>query len=93
LPRRVWGDGALRVFLEPWITVRLNGVGAVVPFSPSVSPEGCDCSVKVVVRGSSTTLSVPFNPAVSVAVSDNSSEAGYSCSGAMNEPLDTPLIV
>ena len=34
-----------------------------------------------------------IDPAVSVAVRDNSSEAGYSCSGAMNDPLDTPLIV
>ena len=35
LPRSRWGDGALSVFLEPTIAVRLNGVGPAALLSPA----------------------------------------------------------
>ena len=45
LPWRFWGDGALTVFLEPTMTVRVNGVTALVRRSePSVRPDGCDAA-------------------------------------------------
>ena len=47
----------------------------------------------VVVRGNSTTLFEPVRPVESVAVSVSSRDAGYSWSGATNEPLATPLKV
>jgi hypothetical protein len=93
LPRSCCGDGALRVFRDPTMAVRLNGVGAAVLLNPSVIPDGCDFRVSVVVCGRSTTPFDAMRPFESVAVSVTSSEAGYSWSGATKEPFATPLKV
>ena len=92
-PPCVCGEGALSVFLELTMTVRANGVGAVIELSPRIRPVGFARRVSVVVLGSSTTLCVAFSPCESVAVNTSSSEDGYSWSGARNEPPATPLKV
>jgi len=65
-------------------------VEAVLP-TVSCSPVGLDRKVSATVCGSSRTVAVPVSPPLSVAVSCSSIQAGYSWSGAENEPLATPL--
>ncbi len=51
--------GAEIVLLEPWITVRLNGVVELAALTARLSPPGFDAKAKVTVFGSSRTLRVP----------------------------------
>ena len=91
MPLSVWGDGALRVFDEPVMTVRVYGVVVPTPLSTSDSPVGEEANVRFVVCGCRWTLVVPVAQLRSVAVSLSSSSDGYSWSGAGKEPLATPV--
>ena len=85
------GQGAAMVLWEPTITVRVNGVVEALLPTVSCSPVGLEPKVRSTVWGSSRTLAVSVSPPLSVAVSCSSIQAGYSWSGAENEPLATPL--
>jgi hypothetical protein len=65
-------------FVDPTMTVRLNGVVVVSVLSPSWRPEGTESIVKVVVSGSRRRLSESVSPLESWAVMRSSSWAGYS---------------
>jgi hypothetical protein len=79
------------VLWEPTITVRVNGVVEALLPTVSCSPVGLVPKVRSTVWGSRRTLAVSVSPPLSVAVSCSSIQAGYSWSGAVNEPLATPL--
>jgi hypothetical protein len=78
VPLSVCGDPALIVFVEPVITVRVNGVVPATPFTTSWSPLGFDANVNATDCGSSWTLVVADCPPESVAVSCSSRYDGYS---------------
>ena len=82
--------GALTLFDDPTMTVRVTG--AVTAWGPTLSPRpvGLVAKVRSTVCGSSRTLVLALAPAESVAVSTNVSDEGYSWSGAGNDPLATP---
>ena len=46
----VCGDGAEIVLLDPWMTVRVNGVAAVAPLNARFKPPGFVLSVRATVR-------------------------------------------
>ena len=90
------GDGALTEFAEPTTTVTENGVVRGASFttrSLRTSPPGLVLNVSTTVFGSSLTLVVEVSPPESVATSCTSNQQGYSWSGAVNDPLETPLTV
>src|ERR1043166_4462650 len=90
------GDGALTEFAEPTTTVTENGVVRGASFttrSLRTRPPGLVLNVSTTVLGSSRTLVVEVSPPESVAVSCTSSQHGYSWSGAVHDPLVTPLMV
>src|SRR5262245_32031821 len=91
MPPSVCDWDALTVIAEPLISVTLNGVavGGFVP-TASVSPDGLVANDSVTVLGCSVTLFVACVPSESVAVSDSTSDEGYSWSGAVKDPLATP---
>ena len=62
--------------------------GVVTTPLPTVSciPEGCVVKVTSIVLGSTRTDLVSVKPRLSVTVSANVRYAGYSCSGATNDP-------
>ena len=68
------------------MTVRSNGVEAVVASTVSCSPAGAESNVRSTVCGSSVTDVVPGRFWLSSAVSWISSVAGYSVSGARKDP-------
>jgi hypothetical protein len=72
VPPSAWGDGAEMLLLDRRITVRVNGVVAVVVLSESVRPDGLEAKCRSTVLGSMRTLSTSFSPAESVAVSRSS---------------------
>ena len=76
---------------EPTITVRLNGVVELSPFTVSGIPDGIASKPSTSVCGSSLTLFVSVRPVASFATSCSSIHDGYEWSGAVNEPLATPL--
>ena len=90
-PPTVCGLGALTLFDEPTITVRV--VGAVTDWgpTPSCSPVGVVAKVRFTVLGSSWRLVLACAPAESVAVRTRDSDDGYSWSGAGNVPEATPV--
>lgn len=65
----VWGDGALSVFVDPMITVRVNDAMDEAPFTTSMRPPGIVWKVSTTVWGSSRMLVVLVRPPESVAVS------------------------
>ena len=81
---------ALIEFFEPLITARVNGATPSAPLNTSRRPDGVDVNVRATVCGFRRTLSVSANPPESVAVNTSSRWAGYSWSGATNEPMATP---
>src|SRR5262245_59370643 len=90
------GDGALTEFAEPTTTVTEIGVVRGASFtarSLRTRPPGLVLNVSTTVFGSSRVLVVNVSPPESVAVSRTSSQHGYSWSGAVNDPLETPLVV
>src|SRR5512133_110229 len=90
------GEGALTEFAEPTTTVTENGVVRGASFttrSLRTRPPGLVLNVSTTVFGSSRTLAVEVSPPESVAVSCTSSQHGYSWSGAVNDPLPTPVAV
>src|SRR5215475_4258147 len=90
------GEGALTEFAEPTTTVTGNGVRRGASFttrSLRTRPPGLVLKVSTTVFGSSRTLVVEVSPPESVAVSWSSSQHGYSWSGAVNAPLEKPLMV
>src|SRR6266700_8003398 len=92
----VCGDGALTEFAAPTITVTENGVvrgASLTTRSLSTRPPGLVLNVSTTVFGSNRTLVVDVSPPESVAVSWTSSQHGYSWSGAVNDPLETPETV
>ena len=66
------------VFVEPTITVRVNGALDWLLLTTSLSPPGTVEKVKMTVRGSSRTVLVSVRPPESVAVSLSSRYDGYS---------------
>ena len=90
VPPRVWGEMALTEFVEPTITVRVNGVTDDDALTLSCSPDGLEAKDRTTVFGSRRTLVVVLRPPASVAVSSSSTYDGYSWSGAENEPVATP---
>src|SRR5512132_621410 len=90
------GDGALTEFAEPATTVTENGVlrgASLTTRLLRARPPGLVLKVSTTVFGSSRTLFVDVSPPESVAVSCSSSQHGYAWSGAVTDPLETPLIV
>ena len=90
------GDGALTEFAEPTTTVTENGVvrgASLTTRSLRTRPPGLVLNVSTTVLGSSRTLVVEVSPPESVAVSCSSSQHGYAWSGAVTDPLATPLMV
>src|SRR5215470_13183074 len=88
--------GALTEFAEPTTAVTENGVVRGASFttrSLRTSPPGLVLNVRTTVLGSSRTLVVEVSPPESVAINCSSSQHGYSWSGAVNDPLETPLTV
>src|SRR5262245_33607748 len=75
------------------MTVRVNGAGALVALTPSGSPVGLEANVSTTVFGCSRTLFVFVRPPASLAVRRSSRWLGYSWSGAVNEPVATPVKV
>src|SRR5881398_1596392 len=63
------GDGALSEFLDPRMTVRVNGVTLVVLPTASWSPPGFEPKVRLTVFGSRRTDVLACVPRLSVAVS------------------------
>src|SRR5262249_55515123 len=89
------GDRALTVFAEPMTTLTENGALCRVPFTTKwrTTPRGRVLNVSTTVFGSSRTLVVEVSPPESVAVSCSSSQHGYSWSGAVTDPPETPVTV
>src|SRR5262245_31425174 len=75
------------------IRVRLKGAVELVLPTVSCSPDGTDWKLSETVCGSSWRLLTSCAPPESVAVSWISRYEGYSWSGALNEPLATPVNV
>src|SRR6185503_7984788 len=75
------------------ITVRVNGAVDVAAFTASDSPLGIVWKLSTTVWGSSRRVTEDCVPKLSVAVSVSSRYDGYSWSGALNEPLATPVQV
>src|SRR2546421_7124019 len=90
-PFSVCGVAALTAVVELRISVRVNG--AVLPELPTTSwrPAGDEVKLTSAVSGSSRIDFVSVRPPESVTVSWSSSHAGYSWSGAANDPLVTPV--
>src|SRR4051794_24228566 len=93
VPFRINGDGADRLLVEPSITVVVKGVTAVLAPIDRDIPCGLLFTVIGTVRGSSRRVTVVVAPVESVAVSFRSRYAGYSWSGAKNDPEATPVNV
>jgi hypothetical protein len=68
----ICGEGAEIVFVDPWITVLVKGVGSSEPFSTRANPPGLELSVIETVFGSRRSDSVSLSPPESVAVSRSS---------------------
>ena len=81
------------MFVEPLMTVRVNVLTWLVPLTTSCKPVGLVWNVNVTVSGERRTLAAPCRPRESAAVSLSSRCAGYSWSGAVKEPLATPVKV
>ena len=81
------GDGALMVWVEPTITVRVNVAVEPLPSTVSDSPPGLVWKVSATVFGSRRRTFVSVRPPESVAVSFSSRYDGYSWSGAVKDPL------
>ncbi len=79
------------LFVDPWITSRVNGAVAVSLPKVSSAPGGWLASVSIAVRGSSRRVALPIRPFVSRAVSAISRYDGKSWSGASNAPLAAPV--
>ena len=67
MPPSVW-FGALIELFDPWITVCVNGAGALVELRLRPSPGGLDASVSWTVRGCSATDVLDVEPWESRAV-------------------------
>ena len=78
------------VFVEPVMTVRVNGAAACRRPEDELKPGGARCEGQPTVCGWSLSVSVSVRPPASVAVRRSSRYDGYSWSGAVNEPLGTP---
>ena len=93
-PLRVCGLPAVTPWLDPTMTVRVNGVAAsdCVP-TTSDRPVGTDWNVRLTVRGSSRSVVLACRFDESVAVRVSSRYDGYSWSGAAKEPPATPVQV
>ena len=76
--------------MEPSTSVAVNGVAAVVLLTTRSSPEGTVARLAETVRGWRSIVSVSLIPELSVAVNASRRNEGYSWSGALNEPLETP---
>src|SRR4051794_40265648 len=85
------GDGADTELVEPWMTVRVNGVVPDDEPTASWSPDGAEAKVSSTVFGSSRRVTAWVRPSASVATSFSSRYDGYSWSGATNEPAATPV--
>src|SRR5437764_957332 len=92
-PPIVCGDGALIEFVEPITACFVSGAAPAISSMPTFAPVGFEATVRFMICGSTRTLVVAVAPVESVAVSWTSSQHGYSWSGALNEPLATPLNV
>jgi hypothetical protein len=77
-PATVCGLGALTLFDEPTITVRVVGAVTDAAPNPSCSPLGELATVRSTVLGSSCKLALAWAPAESVAVRTRDSDDGYS---------------
>ena len=78
VPPTVCWAGAVIVFREFWITVRVKGAVDVVEPTDSWSPVGAVANDRTTVLGSRRTEVVPVRPPLSVAVRTSSSQLGYS---------------
>jgi hypothetical protein len=77
-PPNVCGLGALTLFDEPTITVRVAGAVTDAAPTASWSPLGVVAKVRSTVLGSSCRLVLAWAPAESVAVRTSDSDDGYS---------------
>src|SRR6266508_4325247 len=93
VPLSACGVGALSELDEPGMTVTVNGVACVVEPTVSCRPVGLVLKVRLTVFGFNVVLTVLVSPTESAAVSSSSTNEGYSWSGAVNEPLATPVNV
>ena len=80
----------MMVFFEPTITVRVNAALEAVEPTTSDSPPGLVWKLNCTVFGSRRSVLVLVRPPESVTVSLSSRYDGYSWSGAMKLPLETP---
>ena len=71
-PPSVCGPGALSPWVEPWMTVRVNGAAPLNAPTESSRPAGAVSNVRVTVFGSSRRFTVLASPDASVAVSSSS---------------------
>src|SRR5690348_6370645 len=87
------GDRALTVFAEPMTTLTENGVLCLASFTTRwrTASSGRVWNLSTTVFGFSRTLVVEVSPPESVAVTCSSSQHGYWWSGALNDPLRTPV--
>jgi len=87
------GDRALTVFAEPMTTRTENGALCRASFTTKwrTTSSGRVLNLSTTVFGSSRTLVVEVSPPESVAVSCSSSQHGYWWSGALKDPLATPV--
>ena len=90
-PPTVCGLGALTLFDEPTITVRVVGAVTDCAPTPSCSPVGVVAKVRFTVLGSSWRLVLACAPAESVALRTRDNDEGYSWSGAGNVAEATPV--
>src|SRR6476659_4525484 len=89
----VCGDSAPTATAELITTVLVKGAVALVDPAESCAPLGDDANMRSTVFGSSLTLVVAERPFESVAVNWSSSQQGYSWSGALKLPVETPANV
>src|SRR5438874_5322724 len=75
-PFTVSGEPALIVFVDPTITVFVNGVGTDPSPASSRRPDGLAVKLSATVFGCRKTLAVPVNPSESRAVSWSSRKEG-----------------
>ena len=87
------GDPALTVLAEPMTTLTENGVRCLASFTTKwrPTPSGRVLKLSRTVFGFSRTLVVEVSPPESVAVSCSYSQHGYWWSGALKDPLATPV--
>ena len=71
-PPSVCGPGALSPWVEPWMTVRVNGAAPLNEPTESCRPAGAVSNVSATVFGSSRRRTVLVRPDASVAVSSSS---------------------